>query len=297
MKVSVIGAGFIGAPVALALRRAGHAVSVLARNPGDKSLLQKNEVTVHKADFDDLLKLKEDSTSTIAKVISASEAIVWCAVDNTKAVESVIDFCAKKNDNIHNQKKRFVLLSGCLMYIPSDEPRDEHDAVNDSLARFHTERAVLGNSAICGTVARPAFLYGGSSSYMGMWWKQMEETGAVSVRGDPNKVYNFVHANDLADGFARIVEAPQATVAGEIFNFGSDFQSSVISLATTLVRAAGFTGEVKVEDNQNAYDKYFDRTAIVDSSKARRILGWTPKYPALTQQPRVYYDAWKASRQ
>jgi nucleoside-diphosphate-sugar epimerase len=64
---------------------------------------------------------------------------------------------------------------------------------------------------------RPGFMYGldGSSSVSATWF-QMGEEGKAIYRGDTEKGWSWVHINDLAEAYVRVVESSVA-IDGEVF--------------------------------------------------------------------------------
>eukprot|EP01098_Paradermamoeba_levis_P005503 TRINITY_DN2318_c0_g1_i1.p1 TRINITY_DN2318_c0_g1~~TRINITY_DN2318_c0_g1_i1.p1 ORF type:complete len:293 (-),score=86.42 TRINITY_DN2318_c0_g1_i1:155-1033(-) len=286
VKIFVIGAtGFIGSSISIALRAKGHQVYGLVRTPEKAKVLLAHEVNVVAGSL--------DTIQEHAALIRECSAVFFCASDSTQAVKTLISLCTTP-ENVQTFKKRFVLISGCLMYVENELPVNEEAPLNASLPRFQTEKLVLTSPEIEGVVLRPTFLYGKSGSYMGAWWKQFHAEGKVQVKGRPDKKYNLIHVDDLADGAVKVIEAPSGVVSGQVFNLGDGTSASVLEIAKTLAKVAGFKGEIEVVPNGNKYDEYFDRHARVDSSKAARLLGWFPRHIGLLEEAETYYSTWKA---
>ena len=218
--------------------------------------------------------------------------MVYCGNDNTAAVANMISALEQPPSAAH-AKKKFILISGCLIYQPSPMPVDEEAPLNTNLGRYKTEQVVLSSPLVHGVVTRPTFVYGKSMSYMGAWFDQFHKEGKVTAKGNPDKIHNYVHISDLADGITRIAEASDAVVTKQVFNFGDSSAYTHLTVATALARAAGYKGPVDVVPNQNKVDEYFDRYARVDSSKARRLLGWVPIHAGLLEEAELYYNSWK----
>jgi CDP-glucose 4,6-dehydratase len=63
-------------------------------------------------------------------------------------------------------------------------------------------------------------------------------------------------------------------LAGESFNFSNEFPIAVIELVKKIYETANRKPEYKILDQA----KYEIRYQYLSSQKARRILGWRPKY-------------------
>lgn len=94
--------------------------------------------------------------------------------------------------------------------------------------------------------------------------------GAVS----PTRDFNFV--SDTAAGFIAALESSAG--AGEVINFGSNFEISIQD--TALLIAEAMSAEIDIvtdEDRLRPRNSEVERL-WADNSKARELLGWTPAY-------------------
>jgi nucleoside-diphosphate-sugar epimerase len=82
-----------------------------------------------------------------------------------------------------------------------------------------------------------------------------------------------VHCRDVARAFIMALEAPAASVAGEIFNVGGDGLNHRIAELGEMV--AGIVGDVSVEYHSDVPDP---RNYRVSFEKIRRTLGFEPEY-------------------
>jgi len=160
--------------------------------------------------------------------------------------------------------------------------------------RRKVELLVLGSSDFVGTVARPAFLYGGSGSYTGPYFSMAEEKKLV-VSGSPDKKWSFIHAADLAEGYLLIAEAPRSNVKGEIFNFGDGTRSTIKEVVLAAAKAVGYNGEITYVPAGNDFmGVNAEQSCLLDCSKARKLLGWVPKHFGFVEDIERYYATWKA---
>jgi UDP-glucose 4-epimerase len=62
---------------------------------------------------------------------------------------------------------------------------------------------------------------------------------AATIHGDGEQTRDFVHAEDLARGVLSALDAPEADVAGEVFQIGTSVETTVNQLAEAVERAVG----------------------------------------------------------
>ena len=98
----------------------------------------------------------------------------------------------------------------------------------------------------------------------------------ISLFGDGAQERDCLYVDDVVDCLVRAATTPEA--AGEVFNVGNDEHLSLRVIAELIVAAAG-AGTVELvpwPPDRDAIDigSYFG-----DSSKAKRMLGWTPEIP------------------
>ncbi|MCZ4513070.1 NAD(P)H-binding protein, partial [Streptomyces sp. ActVer] len=163
--------------------------------------------------------------------------------------------------------------------------------------RFTLEKE-LAASGLAHTVVRPGFMYGGpaSTSMTGQWFAAAE-AGSPVFYGDTAKRWSWVHVDDLADAYVRILDNP-AAVDGETFVIADDQRLAALDMQRTAVRATGHTGEIALESAEagGMMQMAADQDELVTSAKAHRLLGWTPRHTSFTDDPTRHYRAWKAAR-
>jgi len=190
---------------------------------------------------------------------------------------------------------RYLYISGCLVYgnRPSEECL-ESDPVPQS-KRADVEQVVLRHS-VCGTVLRPAFVFGGNGGhYASRYWKA-SENGSVTVAGDPNKVWAWVHVDDVADAVALALATPEKVVRGEVFNLSDGTKTVFSELVTQMaeIHSESQSLSTNVVPADSAIDKALDKSCYYKSDKASRGLGWVPSRIPFTRDLHTYYRSWKA---
>lgn len=107
--------------------------------------------------------------------------------------------------------------------------------------------------------------------------------------GAANGLFTHGFVGDIARGVRLAVEAARGDVAGEVFNLGETRTPTVGLRARWILEAAGAAGTtelVRVPDDSLPPDlgltSAVEQHLLVDSSKARRTLGWEPDDPMET---------------
>ncbi len=99
----------------------------------------------------------------------------------------------------------------------------------------------LAATGLAHTVVRPGFMYGGpaTTSMTGQWFAAAEAGKAVFY-GDTTKRWSWIHVDDLADAYVRILADP-AAVDGEIFVIAVDQRLSALDLQRAAIRTVGYS--------------------------------------------------------
>jgi nucleoside-diphosphate-sugar epimerase len=298
MQILVIGAtGYAGRRVSAALARAGHTVLGLARDTSAPAAhaLTADEVTPVEGDF--------GKPETWRDHLDGTDAVVHLLMDMSDPVGGdqrlfAELLAAQERDG---RSRHLVFTTGISSYGRTGLPlMDENTPGNPESPigfRFALERE-LAASGLAHTVVRPGFLYGGpASTSMTAQWFAAAEAGNPVFYGDTAKRWSWVHVDDLADAYVRILDNP-AAVDGETFVIADDQRLTALDIQRTAVRAAGHTGEIALESAEagGMMQLAADQDELVTSAKAHRLLGWTPRHTSFTDDPARHYRAWKAAR-
>jgi len=113
--------------------------------------------------------------------------------------------------------------------------------------------------------------------------------GGKTVKlGDPKPVRDFMYSYDHANSYLTCLENQKSI--GEIFNFCTGRGVSIAELAESIKGLTGFESEVIWD---SIPERPLDIAVLVgDYSKAKRILGWEPKF-RLEDGLRLTIDFWK----
>lgn len=199
----------------------------------------------------------------------------------------------------------FIYTSGIL--ANGDHPGvqfDDDDVVPFAPIAWRTalEARLREDARVHGIVVRPGFVYGGSAGMFGGAFFPEPVDGKLVVAGRPDKKWSWVHAEDLAEAYVRIIEAPVERVAGKAFNVGEwENVPTYLEALRAGARARGF-GDV-TETSAMAPDHplfgFFGFFADIETSttarNAREILGWHPRHRGFIADVDLYYASFKAA--
>lgn len=285
MKAFVTGAtGYVGRAVAEALRRRGHRVAGLTRSAAKAKSLEAREIEAHVGDM-------RDSKPWSA---SASEAdvLIHCAVEygaeyealDRKTVDALLGFGGK-----------VLYTSGVWQYGPGG-PFDENSAGKPLMPwRSEHEKLVL---AAGGLVIRPGCVYGGAGGLTALWFQGALDRKAAPIVGDGANRWAVVHLDDMAILYAH---AAESSLRGELFNAVDGSRFTVREMAEAASRAAGAKGAIHAlpfAEAEALYGGLVHGLALdqhVDSSKARKLINWTPRFNGFPADADRYYASWKAA--
>jgi nucleoside-diphosphate-sugar epimerase len=295
MRVFLTGAtGYVGGAVAEAFRRRGHRVAGLTRTAAKGRALAGREIEPVFGDMKD--------AASYAAAAKKADVLVHCAAEYTADYQALdrrtVDaFLALLRDA---RKRTIVYTSGVWQYgATGNEPVDESSAFEGApLAPWRTEHEKLVLAA-GGLVIRPGCVYGRSGGLTGAWFEGAVKEGAAPIVGKGDNRWAMVHADDLGELYAL---AAESGLRGEIFNATDRSRSTVREMASAASRAAGKDGKV-AELGENEAEKRYGgmRHGLaldqhVDSSKAVRLLGWSPRFGGFFDDAPRYYASWMASR-
>jgi len=285
--------GYIGEEVSIALRKQGHEVWGLVRSKPKGRNLILNEVQVVIGDL-----MKPEGWSEKAKECSV---LIHCAADysNYEETDRIALSTLINSSEGFPTKKLLIFTSGVLVYPNNPSGVSDESVKTDPpgllKARPDMERIVRDSTKVNGVVIRPAFVFGKKTAHFVSYFKQALE-GKVEVNGSPDIMWSEVHIDDLVDGYVRIVEAPPSVVSGQIFNFSDSSRNTNLQLATAFAKEAGYKGEITINPNV-AFGGFNQKTVIVDSSQARRLLGWVPRHKLLLDEIHLHFEQYMATRE
>lgn len=94
------------------------------------------------------------------------------------------------------------------------------------------------------------------------------------IYGDGTQTRDFTYVSDVVD--ATVLAAETDGIDGEIFNIGFGEETSINEVFIKVIEKLGRKGEIQPV-YKDTYKGEFPRT-LADNTKARKILGWKPKF-------------------
>ncbi len=299
MNVFITGAtGYIGFNVAMAYRRAGHAVWGLTRNAEKARILSRHEIRP-------VVGSMQKTTGWTAAAANCS-VLIHAAVDyqtdpfalDKQTVEFLISLARQGP-----QPKTLIYTSGVWVYGNTHGKLvDETTPLNPPklvARRPATEQLVLGAADVRGFVIRPGCVYGYQGGLTGMWFAAAVKEKALTAVGDGNNRWTMVHADDLADAYLR---AGESGLRGEAFNVTDRARWSVGDMLAAVARVTGYAGKITflpVPEAAKTMGDFAECLALdqhADSRKAAHLLGWQPRHGGFVDDAETYYSSWQAAQ-
>jgi nucleoside-diphosphate-sugar epimerase len=292
MKVFLTGAtGYIGSEVAKALRRAGHEVWGLVRNPERAGDLYRSEVRT-------VIGTIQQSGKYIGKTREC-DVLVHAAADSEAGMASTDPEVIKTFLQASEGKsKTIIYTSGVWVYgNTSKEGVDETTPLNPPKHvawRPAVEQMVLSASGVRAIVVRPGCVYGKRGGLTSTWFEGAEKS-EIKIIGDGTNHWAMVHVDDVADAYVRIVESK----ADGIFNLTDRTRHSVSVMAKATFRAVHQEGSFRfvlleqAEKTMSTFAECLTLDQHVISAKANRVLGWNARHAGFVEDVEGYYLAWK----
>lgn len=310
-KIALIGgAGFIGHNLALTLTKLGAEVHVLdslqvnnlgafSNSHGDPGkalylhlinerlrLLKEAEIPLHVLDARDyhilsrcLSDMKPDTIVQLAAIAHANRANKdpFSTFDHSfRTLENALD-CARGND------RHFIYFSSSMVYGNFDGEAVTEDRHCEPLGiygalKYGGEKLVIAYSQVFGlsyTIVRPSALYGERcvSRRVGQAFIENVLRGLpLSVNGDGSDALDFTYVQDLIQGLVLCIAKKEAR--NQIFNLtyvGGRTLKQMIEIVQE-----HFPG---VQVKYQPRDTLMPERGTLSVEKAKRLLGYDPKYP------------------
>ncbi|QBR02124.1 NAD-dependent epimerase/dehydratase family protein [Paraburkholderia pallida] len=294
MRVLVTGAtGLIGGAVARRLMAGDHEVVGLARSETSASKLAGEGFAVMHGDLADSASVASAARGVDAVIHAASPGDQNTATYDKAATRSIIEA-------LRGTGKRFIYTSGCLIYGSTGDTPATEDSPRKPLElvrwREELEDEILAAAAtgVHPSVIRPGWVYGNGGGAAMMMYGAAREYGVARFVGDGRNRWSTVHADDLADLYALMLErAPVSSV----FNGVHGAATPLIDIARAASEAAGAEGRVAawpLDEARQSLWVFADAIAcdqVVSGEKAQRELGWRPSRRSIVEELRSSVSA------
>ncbi len=253
------GAGFIGSNLARGLVGRGDRVRIL----DDLSIGQAAYLTGVPHDF---VRGSLADAATVRSAVGGVDAIVHLAA-RAGIDDSVRDPLGTFEANVAWSVglldaarlagvRRFVFASSNAAAGDHEPPSDETDLPHplspygaSKLAIEAYGQAYAATYDLVACSLRFSNAYGPYSlhkrSVVATWLRAALGGRPIEINGDGSQTRDFVHVDDLAAAVIATLEAPEADIAGELFQAGTGVETTVARLADEVARAVGRPVEVR----------------------------------------------------
>jgi UDP-glucose 4-epimerase len=289
VKVLVTGgAGFVGSHVVDRCVEAGHQVAVVddlstGKRQQVNPAARLHVVDIRSAALDDVFRAeKPDAVVHLAAQASVGRSVANPSLDaqiNVLGSINLFECCRRAG------ARRVVYVStGGAGYGDTDVIPTPEDHPSRPISPYGTSKvaaelylacweALHGLSAV---VLRLANIYGprqdpqGEAGVIAIFIDRLLRGEPCIINGDGLQTRDYVYVGDVADAVFRALERPEAR--GPI-NIGTGIETTVIALFESLRAAFDGKGEARHGPARSGEQ----RRSLLDPSRARRLLGWTPR--------------------
>ena len=305
MKHVIIGGdGFVGSHLAADLAALGEAVLVADIRKSDHAhyaTVPFHKIDVTKADSVESLPLAPEdvvynlSAKMLSPIVTRAERHDFFWPVNYHGTQNILSWMEK------NGADRLVHFTTDMIYghsvtVPQDETHPAHPLGEDGESKLATERLAEEYRAkgFKIPIFRPRLIIGpGRLGILVKLFRLIDLNLPVPMIGGGNNPYQFISVFDCASA---CIAAWKAGFPNEAYNLGSDDPPPVRKLLGDLIRHAGSksillpTPASLVKLTLDALDavnmpimdpeqyKIADEVCILDTSKAKRELGWQPQH-------------------
>ena len=288
MKILVTGgAGFIGSHVVDRCVEAGHGVAVvddLSSGQGQQvnAAARLHVVDIRTPALDDVFRGEApEAVLHLAAQASVGRPVANPLLDAEINVLGSLNLleCARRAGT-----RRFVYVStggagyGDTDVVPTPESHPTRPVSPYGTSKVAAElylgcwEALHGLS---GVVLRLANIYGprqnphGEAGVIAIFTDRLLRGEPCVINGDGLQTRDYVYVGDVAEAALRALERPQVT--GPI-NIGTGVETTVVALFEALRAAFGHG-----ESHHGPARPGEQRRSLLDASRARQVLGWTPR--------------------
>jgi UDP-glucose 4-epimerase len=283
------GTGFLGANVARALARAGHAVRVVSRGTTDPARALPEHAEVVQADLAacDLRALVRgvDILFHFASTTSPATAYADAAFDVQSNLVMTIGLLQAAADE---GVRRVVFASsggtvyGRLRSVPVAETHPTDPICSHGIVKLAIEKYLQLFRQQGGpdyTILRYANPYGPgqrmdrAQGAVAVMAGRILQGRPIDLFGDGSVVRDFIYIDDVVDATLRAADSEAAR--NEIFNIGSGSGVAIGDLVAAIERASGLRADVR-----RLPSRPFDvPVSTLDSTKAKTLLDWRASTP------------------
>lgn len=280
------GAGFIGSNLVDELIKRGHQVSVIDNLSSGKKEYLNAKAKFYKADIcspavDKIFKREKfDYVFHLAAQVDVRISVAKPEFDNQ--VNALGSYRIFKNCGLNRVKKVIFISTGGALYGDCLKPATEQTLIQPgspyAIHKYAAERYLEFCRELYGldyTVLRLANVYGprqykgGECGVIGIFTYNMIAGRSSVLYGDGSKTRDFVYVADVVQACLKAMPAK----SGGVFNIGNGREISLKQIISAIKKAAPKKFVYKQKPDRPGEV----RRSVLNSLKARKILGWQAK--------------------
>lgn len=283
------GAGFLGSHLIEALLKQGHSVVCLDDySTGKEQNIEgfAHQIQVISGDLRNIktvqsLTKEVDAIYHLGAQISVSRSVREPLFDASVNINGMLNLLqAACEDEI--SRVVFTSTGGAIYGEPESLPVPESTVEAPEspygLSKLTGERYLLWYFRQYGLsygIIRPANIFGprqdplGEAGVISIFLERLRNNKTLQIFGDGHDTRDYVFVEDIVELCIRAMETP----VNDIFNGGTGQQTSVLDLISAIEAVTGLNSRL-VHDPPRPGDIHH---IALDSTKARRLLGWVPK--------------------
>ncbi len=259
------------------LRRSGYQdrIAVVRGDVTDYELIER---ALNEYEIDAVFHLAAQTIVPIANraplsTFEANAKGTWTVLEAARRSPKVTRVAVASTDKAYGAQEKLPYteddpLLGCYPY-------DVSKACADLIARAYAATYDLPVA-----VTRCANLYGGGDLN---WSRIVPGTIRSTIRGerpiirsDGTPLHDYLYVKDAVHAYLTLAEhLDEPGAQGEAFNFGMDAPKSVLEMVQTIIAVSDHP---ELEPMVLADAPHEIQAQYLDSSKAHRVLGWSPRY-------------------
>ena len=297
-RVFITGAtGYLGSAIAARLRRAGHEVAGLTRDPARADALAAHGITPVAGDLAD--------PGSFLAVLKNCDVAIHAAIEpgpkaderDQRALEAIR---AAASDG---RLRRVLYTSGVWVHGDTagqvvDETGALHPAGRATWRAAHEEVVLdLAEQEVEAVILRPGIVYGEARGIVGGMFAEAAKRGTVSIPGEGVQTWCIVHRDDVAEAYALALEHARA---GERFLVVDESVFTARQIGEAIAAASGATAQLwPAEDVRRQFGADGEARLMsqrATAAKARRDLGWVPRHTSFVNEARDLWREWQSQQ-
>lgn len=300
MRVFLTGAtGYVGSAVLDALLRAGHKVTALVREPEKGEQLANRGVAPIIGELGTLKSYLKAIDDAEAVIHTAFEGSIRGPEKDAQALDAMLPALARHSAG---SPRVFVYTSGVWVlgktYGPADEDAPLNPAQHVAWRPAHEQRVLeAGGNGLRTIVVRPGILYGGTRGIVSDLLKDALN-GLVRVIGPGKNCWPCIYDRDLADLYARLIQAPDASGIYHANDEGDERVNDIVAAIAEHLPQPPDVRHMPLPEAKKKLGTYAEALAMdqrVRSPRAR-ALGWQPTLRSVSGNVARLFEEFRARR-